>query len=158
MSLPVVPSEFRALHVIFVNRALSEVSQAKLNRLRNVQAGQLQAVAVRIGIIQNRAGFFSFAPIRCPCSEARHARKSCAFLGKLRSRCLLKILLPDAAMYSFSSKRCRGFGATPVLVASSFRNVQRVGKHSTLYSNTPAIFVEEHWLFQRIRHFLVLIV
>jgi len=70
----------------------------------------------------------------------------------------LKILLPDAAMYFFSSIRCRGFGATPVLVASSFRNVQRVGKHSALYSNTPAFFVEEYWLFQRIRHFLVLIV
>ena len=139
-----VPSEFRALHVFFVNRALSEVSQAELNRLRNVQAGQLQAVAVRIGIIQNRAGFFSFAPIRCPCSEARHDRKSCAFLVKLCSRCLLKILLSDAAMCAFLSTRCRGFGTTPVLVASSFRNVPRVGKHSALYSNTPAIFVEAY--------------
>ena len=116
-----VPSEFRALHVFFVNRALSEVSQAELNCLRNVQAGQLQTVAVRIGIIQNRADFLSFAPIRCPSSGARHARKSCAFLVKLRFRCLLKVLLPDAAMYAFSSTRCRGFGTTPVLVASSFR-------------------------------------
>jgi len=67
-------------HVFLVNRALSEVSQAIANSLRNIQAGQVQAVAFGLRVIQNRTRLFSSALMRCPCSEARHVQSHSPFL------------------------------------------------------------------------------
>ena len=61
-------------HVTFVNGAFSEISQAELDSQRNVKAANCHAVAVGLGVIQNRARFFFIAPIRCPSREVRHDR------------------------------------------------------------------------------------
>ena len=75
-------SGFPHPHVLFVDGALSKISQAELNRLGNVQAGHVQAIAVRLEVVKNRAGLFAAALNRCPCSEARHDRKSFSILVK----------------------------------------------------------------------------
>jgi len=75
-----IHSTFRVAHVIFVNRALSEVSQAELNCLRNVKTGQFQAVAVGLEVIQNRAHLFSCVPIRCPGSGSRNVQRHSPFI------------------------------------------------------------------------------
>ncbi len=62
----------RDSHVSFVDRALPEVSQAELDGQRNVKAAPSKAVAIRRGVIQNRARLFFIAPTRCPCREVRH--------------------------------------------------------------------------------------
>ena len=73
-------SEFRLPHVIFVNRALSEVSQTILNRLRDFKTGQVKAVAVGLGVVQNRAHLFTSVLNRCPCREAGHVQSHSPFL------------------------------------------------------------------------------
>jgi hypothetical protein len=55
MSDPFRISRFRDPRGSLVDGALSEVTQAILNGHRNVQARQVQAVAVRLGVFQNRA-------------------------------------------------------------------------------------------------------
>ena len=65
-------SECLKTHVPFVDRALSEIPETKTDSFRYGHAVQVHAVAVRFGVIQKRARFFSSVPIRCPCSESRH--------------------------------------------------------------------------------------
>jgi hypothetical protein len=55
MSDPFRISRFRDPHGPLVDGALSEVPQAILDGHRNIQARQVQAVAVRLGVVQNRA-------------------------------------------------------------------------------------------------------
>jgi hypothetical protein len=48
---PHLISEFLKTHVPLVDRALSEIPEAKADSLRNVQAVQIHAVAVGFGVI-----------------------------------------------------------------------------------------------------------
>ena len=73
-------SGFRVTHVIFVNRALSEISQAELNCLRNALTGHVQAVAVGLEIIQNRARLFFSRAYRCPGGGACRVQNNSPFL------------------------------------------------------------------------------
>jgi len=68
-----------------------------MNRLRNGPAGQVQAVAVGLGVIQNRTRLFSSATIRCPCSEARHNRNTLAVCCKVH---LFVIRVPVSGLES----------------------------------------------------------
>ena len=78
--IPHLISECLKTHVPFVDRALSEIPEAKADSLRNVQAGQVQAVAVGIGVVQNRAHLFSCVPIRCPGSGSRNVQRHSPFI------------------------------------------------------------------------------
>ena len=74
-------SESRAPQVIFINRALSEVAQTKLNRLGNAQTGHIQAVAFGFGLIQNRTGLFFARAFRCPGGGACSVQNNSPFFG-----------------------------------------------------------------------------
>ena len=82
-------SVFRAPQVIFIDRALSEVSQTKLNRFWDFETGQVQAVAVGLGVIQNRARLFTSVLNWCPCREARHVQKSFSIFWSYKHNALL---------------------------------------------------------------------
>ena len=61
--------------VAFIDRALSEVSQAELYGQRNIETVEGQAVAVGFGAIQDRARLFFIVLVRYPCGEIRHDRQ-----------------------------------------------------------------------------------
>ena len=55
-----------------VNGAIPEVSQAVMHGPGDVQAGQLQAVAIRLWVFEQRAHAVGSVSIRFPCRDARH--------------------------------------------------------------------------------------